>query len=323
VTDERDLLRAIPENPADDVVRLVYADWLEEHAGEAACPTCQGFGEFVRSGQGCHVCPGTGTVPDGRRERAEFIRVQCRIAEMEAAVAEQRKNAIMGGCCERFANNQACDCPSAPEVDALRKRERELWQSVKKSIATIPGGLWAFISDSVGERATDERVPFSQTAYGALVRRGFVESVRLPLAAFLGRPCMRCEGRGWHEDGYDRGVHVECNSCSGTGRLGGCAAELFASQPVLSVTLSDREPDGSDDGSSPPFAYYLDAPRLTYESRRSVLPAVLFDRLGGELSPHRSWRDFPTRAAALDALSAALVQWGRQLAGLTALPSPS
>ena len=29
--DERDLLDAIRENPADDNVRLVYADWLQDH----------------------------------------------------------------------------------------------------------------------------------------------------------------------------------------------------------------------------------------------------------------------------------------------------
>jgi uncharacterized protein (TIGR02996 family) len=42
-----DFLAAIRETPADDTPRLVYADWLEEH---------------------------------GQPDRAEFIRVQCRLA---------------------------------------------------------------------------------------------------------------------------------------------------------------------------------------------------------------------------------------------------
>jgi uncharacterized protein (TIGR02996 family) len=48
--DEAALLAAIEANPADDLPRLVYADWLEEH---------------------------------GQAVRAEFIRLQCEIAHLE------------------------------------------------------------------------------------------------------------------------------------------------------------------------------------------------------------------------------------------------
>lgn len=53
ITTETGLLRAICENPADDCLRLVYADWLDD-CGEA--------------------------------ERAEFIRVQCELAKECACV---------------------------------------------------------------------------------------------------------------------------------------------------------------------------------------------------------------------------------------------
>jgi uncharacterized protein (TIGR02996 family) len=53
-------LRDIREHPDDDAVRLIYADWLEEHA---------------RS--------------DADRARAEFIRVQCRLAAGVTHVAER------------------------------------------------------------------------------------------------------------------------------------------------------------------------------------------------------------------------------------------
>ena len=49
-TTDVDLLRGILANPDEDVYRLVYADWLEEH---------------------------------GQAERGEFIRVQCALARME------------------------------------------------------------------------------------------------------------------------------------------------------------------------------------------------------------------------------------------------
>lgn len=45
------LLEAILENPADDAPRLILSDWLEEH---------------------------------GEEERAEFIRLQCRIASLQS-----------------------------------------------------------------------------------------------------------------------------------------------------------------------------------------------------------------------------------------------
>ncbi len=59
--DEQALLAAVAANPADDLPRLVYADWLEEH---------------------------------GQSVRAEFIRLQCEIAKLEKARdrAEMNRN---------------------------------------------------------------------------------------------------------------------------------------------------------------------------------------------------------------------------------------
>jgi uncharacterized protein (TIGR02996 family) len=55
MNDEQSFLAAICSQPADDTVRLVYADWLDER-GQA-----------------------------GDRERAEFIRVQCELARLSPA----------------------------------------------------------------------------------------------------------------------------------------------------------------------------------------------------------------------------------------------
>ncbi|HYH68406.1 MAG TPA: TIGR02996 domain-containing protein [Urbifossiella sp.] len=51
------LLAAIADRPDDDTPRLVYADWLDDHAGDAADP-------------------------DAARARAEFIRVQCAVKQL-------------------------------------------------------------------------------------------------------------------------------------------------------------------------------------------------------------------------------------------------
>ena len=56
--DEAAILAAVAANPADDLPRLAYADWLDDHAGDLPDP-------------------------DAARLRAEFIRVQCGIKRLE------------------------------------------------------------------------------------------------------------------------------------------------------------------------------------------------------------------------------------------------
>jgi uncharacterized protein (TIGR02996 family) len=71
---EQALLRHIGDHPTDDVPRLVYADWLDEH---------------------------------GRTERAEFIRVQCALAQAEATGRtvtrlRRREQALMPTICSEL-----------------------------------------------------------------------------------------------------------------------------------------------------------------------------------------------------------------------------
>lgn len=84
------LRRAVCAGPLSDAPRLVYADWLDEHAGSVACGACSGWrhpGKVphdpnVRNSVwlDCPACSGTGTASDGRREYAEFVRVQVELA---------------------------------------------------------------------------------------------------------------------------------------------------------------------------------------------------------------------------------------------------
>lgn len=94
MTDRAALLAAICRDPADDTVRMVYADRLQEQAGSVECPAgCRvpsprrdGIhctydsagpdGRWVK----CSTCSGSGRVSDGNAERAEFIRCQIRLA---------------------------------------------------------------------------------------------------------------------------------------------------------------------------------------------------------------------------------------------------
>jgi uncharacterized protein (TIGR02996 family) len=83
-SDGDNLLRAILDAPEDDAPRLVYADWLDEHAGPVACDYCGGRDQCPK-GDGTFDehwhCPRCDGKSNGYAERAEFIRVQCRLAQ--------------------------------------------------------------------------------------------------------------------------------------------------------------------------------------------------------------------------------------------------
>jgi len=92
VTDGDALLAAILAAPDEDTPRLMYADWLEEQAGEVKCRACLGSGSHAldpyalaaRYGRGtatkildaakCLTCGGSGREQDERGLRAWWIR---------------------------------------------------------------------------------------------------------------------------------------------------------------------------------------------------------------------------------------------------------
>jgi uncharacterized protein (TIGR02996 family) len=317
--DELAFYRRICDEPREDTPRLVYADWLEERGGSVPCGRCGGEGVIGRYTEAalpplCPACSGVGSVSDGRAERAEFIRVQCELARWEGRSAhtasgrndsrvelsDGKGNMIDGG-----------------RLDALRRRERELFAEVRSAIReTLPDGWDVTLPDpkSVVYR--------EQTGGFGVVRRGFVHSVTLPLAAFLGGPCGWCWGTGirhgspppWAEWGTDK-----CGYCSGTGRTPGAAAGLRW-MPVERVTFGDKRPTPmlgheADRGRG---AWYdqglLDAAFPGEGPHPYGVPAELFGLLTGHVDGARggmAWYD--TEADALSALSAAAVAY---LAGL-------
>ncbi len=85
-TTEEALWMAIGVNPADSLVRLVFADWLEENAGAVKCKRCDGCdgggcpycggdeADYHFTCIECPSCSGTGVVPDGRADTAAGLR---------------------------------------------------------------------------------------------------------------------------------------------------------------------------------------------------------------------------------------------------------
>jgi uncharacterized protein (TIGR02996 family) len=122
------LLRAVLDAPDDDVPRLVYADWLDEHGDEAA------------------------------RARANLIRVQCSLARLT---------------------------DSAPEREALERRERELLAGHAAAwLAGLP--TWAVPRGQLKWAAGKEGRDVEEHRW-ARFRRGFLDGVCAPSARELHR----------------------------------------------------------------------------------------------------------------------------------------
>lgn len=323
-TDRAALYAGILERPEDDVARLVYADWLEENDGSEPCGRCKGTGwrpNAPASGLlssrpypdfpsfatiGCPHCggkrdhKGSGTVPNGNAERAEFIRVQINRPEsFELTVTRD---------------------PVEPEfvpfpAELLRA---DAWLRTPAADSAfgrkIPGGLltWRYVFGS---------------AIGT-VSRGFVASVRCRLADWVGGPCEDCNGHGRHGDHSE----AECKTCGGepgsgkcgTGRTPAHGPRIVAEQPVERVEITDAIADPIGDER----CWVKDRPNLIGGAR---VPPEIFDLLeGGRLESGGNewaerfgvedfWRIYPTESAALSALSLALVNWARREAGLPPL----
>ena len=142
-TDGAGLLRAILDDPHDDVPRLVYADWLEEHGDET------------------------------ERVRAEFIRVQIELHALETAVHDCVVLYLSLWGYETSA--PGCRCRPCD----LRRRERAAWRAKAGDggfaipPSEIPGmGAGDFLP-------SESRPGRGELVW----RRGFPDSVRLSLAA--------------------------------------------------------------------------------------------------------------------------------------------
>lgn len=271
-TEARDLrlgvwLRRILAAPADDGPRLEYAQVAESY---------------------------------GWVERAEFIRCQLHIAELEALVQRwiHTPHDQPGGTVEDGGPAGA----AVAELATLRRRERELlapnWRQ----------WMVAFLPKTPGS---------VEIAF----RRGFVSKVALPLAAWCGERCEACGGSGqWH--GYTQAARPgECDHCFGTGIVGRHAVALLRAASLTRVVLSDREPwevEGTEVETGEVTKTgrwewsYLDG-YLNRESSRAAIPRALWVLMGGQYSDGsmKHSLSYHTRQAALDALSLAALQWGR------------
>lgn len=291
---ESALLAAVLAAPADDLPRLVYADWLDENAGTVPCPGRCLEGWLPRTdgrlgADQCRICRGSGTVSNGKRERAEFIRTQCELTRLRCRRPDS------------CGEPGSLVCRNCVRAIALRRRERELL-AVRGDEWFTPGPGWGASLRSAPELS----IPH------AIVRRGFADALRGPLAAFWGeRECGACLHPDVRVSLTMAGVDPTCDACSGSGRVSGPTPGLVAvvrREPVVRVEVTDRKPYRAERSSW----YDTDRPDGDPENHpESDLPTSLFDALRGHTHTYDGAKFWPAKATARDALSAAILSAAR------------
>lgn len=227
----------------------------------------------------------------GDVDLADFIEIQ-----LELARTKVHPNGHTDvGPDRRFFVNEARDCTRADcRACELRRRERDLFAA--------HGDSWYPIKPA----------GFANWDWS----RGFISSVTLSLAAFVG--CRCGDGTVYTGDFPALSVAV-CPACGGRGTAPGVAKRLAETCPLETVTLSDREPH--EDGGEWQWASASDTSEWRFDAHRESLPWPLAQHIqGGRHHPERGsvvaqwW--YPTREAALAALSLAACRFARGLAGL-------
>ena len=233
----------------------------------------------------------------GEGERAEFIRVQAELARLD---------------CHHGPDAGATPwCKVCVRRHALRRRERELWgylperNGVLRQMSDSLPGFVLLLGSDKGNGLTND-YPW------CVVRRGFVDSVSLTIAALLGGDCPACEGRGEVDapdpaSGRTTGEwQTACRTCNGQRTVPGIAAEL-GRLPLTNLAIVDREPECGDDV-LPHWSHQV----TDRDPEPCRLPPELAKLVGVRPGFHRS---YPSADAAKLALSRAALSHVRTLAG--------
>lgn len=217
---------------------------------------------------------------NGDADRAAFVRVQVELARTEDCGHAARGTWRLDG-----------SCRTCPKLYPLRERERVLWFGHSRE----------WFGDTALWLPTDNYDRASPHVTGLVVRRGWPDEVRLTLAAFVGEVCDCSDAiQGWG-----------CPTCQNTGHTPGLAPQL-AGLPLTRCVLVGREPNPFRDDE---WTWSRESNR---DDPRHTIPDELFWHLAG-YQPDRvenadeDWRDYPTRDDALQALSAACLEYVRSL----------
>ena len=133
--DENDFLRAVMENPADDTIRMVFADWLDERGDDESQAkakflrvTVRLMGPIKRVGwrerpaQGATRTRPGAAAPRGSRSSAGCAFESCPVAKAKAAEVEMSVHGIRFVVCDRrWDELTATADPTVRHCDACQK----------------------------------------------------------------------------------------------------------------------------------------------------------------------------------------------------------
>jgi len=219
-------------------------------------------------------------------ERAEFIRIQCELAGRPDGSPETTRR----------------------RSDLFEREGDLLWNMQGAGI--MPGQM---LAHARRDWAGPDLSAMAKTIPGRSAwtwSRGFISTVRAPLAVLAGGECGRCTGHGTVEH---NGSDYTCPACSGTGRVPGIGRDLFGLQPVTRVD-TDRLPSTQLINGRIRWAFWREH-ESGYESLPNITPV---SRVPWQLLEYLD-AGYESEAAARDALSAALVAHFREQCGLTPL----
>jgi uncharacterized protein (TIGR02996 family) len=178
ITDQ--LLEYIIADPEDNTARLAYADALEE---------------------------------TGQSDRAEFVRVQMELAELQEEAARSPPISIPR-------------CELVKREPDLRRREMSLIGKNSCRWFPLPEG-WI---------TTLGRIVPNPHRGTALVRRGFIEVVHCRMVDWIGTDCPECH--------VSRALMVDpdpCAHCHGTRRINAHGPAIVRAAPIRRVEITDKE----------------------------------------------------------------------------------
>lgn len=291
MTTEAALLAAIAADLTDDTVRLAYADRLQEQGDDA---------------------------------RAEFIRVQCRIAAIQRGCScglcvklrggGQHTN---GGCAVDKERDEQPD-DSSRNVH-LRVRESALLAANPAWLTCpCPSPTCVFITKQECRLCNGTGDLFH--GFHPTPRRGFLESLTVPTMSVAARlemdRCPRCFGGLLPSDDADFNY---CDRCAGSGEVLNARRRptpwlraVLAACPTLEmVRVADRVPYHNAAGC---YVWTRDGGVTEGLHPTAEISGPVFALLAGDIDimNRGEWRTYRTPDAATDVLARAVVAWGRK-----------
>jgi len=284
MTEASAFLKAILATPDDDLPRLVYADWLDEHS---------------------------------HPERAEFIRVQCELSRLTIE-NETPREIEPGGLTPTELNHWWAE--RATRGVYLRERE---WRLLDQHGPDWYLGFAVASHPEVGCATWSVEGPQPKgwiVCHGVTCvqhepfSRGFVGRFTTQIRQWVGGSCDRCGGEGdlpASEAVIERtGAYTfACGRCSGQGHIRGVGPAVVASAPIERVDVSDREPMVNEDDDWVWYCLTAEAEGERAENIIHGLPERVFRHLKGGWQLTTHGRRYDTEADARKALSNALIVW--------------